>query len=295
MNRNLYVEKALSFTFLYIKESITTQWWSLVGAGLDITILGDNDFYSQKQNLKGLLPTFENLKSLKKCQFLNCKINQVAKTGLGSSAAMISSLIGSLFKHFQLISSEKVEAIHRLAQFCHCAAQGKIGSGFDISAAMYGSQEYTRFSPHLLSFYLNKEESKTLKSIDVIELLENTRWDHHIKPFQLPKGLNILLIDIECGSSTPKMVSSILKWKQENAERGKFYFIEDFGKKINFFLASALWQALGSFNNEFKNGLIELSNLSEHEAYSNILEKYSCHSVYQVCLMFIEKSKNNNY
>lgn len=36
---------------------------------------------------------------------------------------------------------------HNLAQFVHCLAQGKVGSGFDVSAAVFGSQLYTRFNP----------------------------------------------------------------------------------------------------------------------------------------------------
>ena len=39
--------------------------------------------------------------------------------------------------------------VHNLAQFCHCCAQGKIGSGFDVAAAVYGSMEYVRFSPEV--------------------------------------------------------------------------------------------------------------------------------------------------
>jgi phosphomevalonate kinase len=41
--------------------------------------------------------------------------------------------------------------LHNLAQLSHCAAQGKIGSGFDISAAVYGSQRYSRFSPLVIT------------------------------------------------------------------------------------------------------------------------------------------------
>ena len=44
--------------------------------------------------------------------------------------------------------------LHALAQVCHCAAQGKVGSGFDVSAAVYGSHRYCRFSPALLQVAL---------------------------------------------------------------------------------------------------------------------------------------------
>ena len=39
---------------------------------------------------------------------------------------------------------------HNLAQFVHCVAQGKVGSGFDVSAAVFGSHVYTRFDPAVI-------------------------------------------------------------------------------------------------------------------------------------------------
>ena len=33
---------------------------------------------------------------------------------------------------------------------CHCISQGKIGSGFDISVAVYGSQIYSKFNTSYL-------------------------------------------------------------------------------------------------------------------------------------------------
>lgn len=82
----------------------------------------------------------------------------VHKTGLGSSAALITSLITSLLLHLSVISLEEFTEgpskgrtlAHNLAQFVHCLAQGKVGSGFDVSAAVFGSQLYTRFDPLLL-------------------------------------------------------------------------------------------------------------------------------------------------
>jgi len=41
--------------------------------------------------------------------------------------------------------------LHHVAQAAHCAAQGKVGSGFDISAAFFGSQKYRRFNPSILA------------------------------------------------------------------------------------------------------------------------------------------------
>jgi phosphomevalonate kinase len=44
-----------------------------------------------------------------------------------------------------------VDMVHIIAQTAHCIAQGKVGSGFDVSSAVYGSNRYVRFSPDILS------------------------------------------------------------------------------------------------------------------------------------------------
>jgi hypothetical protein len=61
------------------------------------------------------------------------------KTGLGSSAALVSSLVAALFHYVGLMDNQQQRDLsHNVAQFCHCSAQGKVGSGFDVSAAFYG-------------------------------------------------------------------------------------------------------------------------------------------------------------
>lgn len=78
---------------------------------------------------------------------------EVSKTGMGSSAALTTSLVGALLHALGVLdvgadvhhNSRRI--VHNLAQLAHCIAQGKIGSGFDVSAAVYGSQIYNRFDP----------------------------------------------------------------------------------------------------------------------------------------------------
>jgi phosphomevalonate kinase len=70
---------------------------------------------------------------------------QVAKTGMGSSAALTTSLVGSLLQFFEVVDLSRksdldLTIVHNVAQLAHSIAQGKIGSGFDVSAAVYGKE-----------------------------------------------------------------------------------------------------------------------------------------------------------
>jgi phosphomevalonate kinase len=46
---------------------------------------------------------------------------------------------------------------HNVAQYIHCLAQGKVGSGFDVAAAVFGSQLYRRFSPAVIAPLMHDE------------------------------------------------------------------------------------------------------------------------------------------
>jgi phosphomevalonate kinase len=106
---------------------------------------------------------------------LNKRIEDVNKTGLGSSAALVTALVAVLCRHFNLIerdaSSTTKHIVHALAQFSHCIIQGKIGSGFDISAAVYGSHSYLRFDKATLQPFMNSflEDPQT---VDFTSLLD---------------------------------------------------------------------------------------------------------------------------
>jgi ERG8-type phosphomevalonate kinase len=123
---------------------------SRAGKGLSLSIYGDNAFYSQKEHLK----RGRRLEELPPFQQLSCSIANVNKTGLGSSAALVTSLCSSLLQHFGIVDlrspSSSRELLHQLAQYCHCLAQNSIGSGFDVSAAVFGPQIYERFTPDIL-------------------------------------------------------------------------------------------------------------------------------------------------
>lgn len=133
----------------------------------------------------------------------------VAKTGMGSSAAMTTSLVASLLEFFQVINLENgshrdLEILHNLAQLAHAIAQGKIGSGFDVSSAVYGTQVYERFDPSILNACLPSDVS----SRTIYETVMNqSAWNQVIHPFSLPPGLDLMMGDVCGGSSSTSMVN----------------------------------------------------------------------------------------
>lgn len=172
----------------------------------------------------------------------------MAKTGLGSSAALITSFVTALLVQSDLIAPDQLASVsarrlaHNVAQFVHCLAQGKVGSGFDVSAGVFGSQLYTRFNPavlqplmddsvrypfrspiwslaYLCSFSFSLQSGS--QSLLSVLAPENLAWDARVTPFTLPPRTRLLLADIHAGSNTPLLVSKVLKWRAENSAIGE--------------------------------------------------------------------------
>jgi phosphomevalonate kinase len=115
-------------------------------------------------------------------------------------------------------SEEGKRVLHNLAQASHSFAQGKVGSGFDIASAVYGSCLYKRFSPSLLSALPAPGHPGFATKLK--ELVEGDTWDTEIRKaaIKMPEGLRLVMCDVDCGSETPGMVKQVLKWRQENKE-----------------------------------------------------------------------------
>lgn len=220
--------------------------------GLDIAIAGDNDFYSQRAKLASLdLPrTLASLESIEPFAATGVSLSNVHKTGMGSSAALITSLVSALLLHLGAIpassfsdpSSDGRRLAHNLAQYVHCLAQGKVGSGFDVSSAVFGSHIYTRFAPGVLTDLMG-DDSTSQPLLPVLSPL-NQAWNYRVQPFQLPPLTRIMLADVDAGSDTPSLVGKVLKWRNEDADR-----------------ANALWAALDQLNQSLAQTLIQISNL----------------------------------
>ena len=210
--------------------------------GLRITLAADNGFYSQAPELRarGWPLSAESLQKLP--PMLPPRTDEggdLAKTGLGSSATLVTSLLGALLHMFGAIElpsrvrdvgmnaedpstkrgDDALRLLHSLAQLCHCVAQGKVGSGFDVCSATYGSHQYTRFSPSLIAPLLELQPGVAPSASMLSRCMDvgvgmNTGWDHLVSPFALPPGVEVLMADVSCGANTPSMVKKVLAWRK---------------------------------------------------------------------------------
>lgn len=266
---NPYVEKALSLTLAYIQFTLgASEFASNISEVtenghriLSLKLRAGNDFYSPLTHLKArnLEATPGNVASLP--QFLPCPKAKdetngeekivVNKTGMGSSAALVTSVVGAVLSYFDIVSSPTLgdtshqtseeddlkgkEIVHNLAQICHCSAQGKVGSGFDVSAATYGTHVYRRFGKGVLSKLLDDiDDSNTSRSeakdcfvvtkavakdmTNITNDANGTIWDAETISLALPPGLELLMADVCGGSESPSMARKVLAWKKEQTE-----------------------------------------------------------------------------
>ncbi|KAF2071618.1 hypothetical protein CYY_007066 [Polysphondylium violaceum] len=271
---NKYVENAIIYS-LILASGYKDLQSSIGSLKLDITIQGDNGFYSQIPQLKerNLPISFESLKSLPKCLPVVGTLQELQKTGLGSSAALVSSLTGALLSFLGVIDLNNSNnnnlkdktLLHNLAQVAHCVAQGKVGSGFDISSAIFGSQVYRRFSPEIISNILKLSDKQLYPSAkELIENVnfENSKWDNQHSDMALPPGLSLLLADVSIGSNTPSMVKSILEWRKNQHST-----------------ALDLWTKLNEKNTDVKKHFTQLHALYRQDAGKYNRELLACATV----------------
>lgn len=252
VSSNSFVEKTLRVTLAYLWTAGLLS--SSLSSQINVVIQADNDFYSVLSHLqeRNLMPTYENVASLPPC--LPCPLDKdgkpiVCKTGLGSSAALVTSLVGSLLQASGVNVDGNTQMAHNLAQICHCHAQGKVGSGFDVSSAVYGSHVYQRFPKEtltdLLVFLEEQDLSLFKQTSDILQKLVTTKWEGGVvAPLQVPNGLQLLLADVCGGSESPSMARKVLQWKQQPDRKAKYW--ENLAK-INDEIV-ALWSELNDVN-----------------------------------------------
>ncbi len=254
---NEFVEKCLYIVFAYLlkhqsvcEDTTATRasYTSFTDAlcrlrdqkcALGIKLRAHNDFYSQIAALQAAGQPLLSSTLQKLPDFLPCPIDMntgeviVAKTGMGSSAALTTSLVGALLKYFNCIALYALDKesnghtkdrriVHNLSQLAHAVAQGKIGSGFDVSAAVYGSQLYRRFSPSGFNDCMdacadvsNSANSQNSGTTIYAAVMNQVLWKGcEANAFALPTGLNIMMGDVAGGSSSTSMAKAVLAWKK---------------------------------------------------------------------------------
>lgn len=214
-----------------------------------ITILADKDYYSSPHTGDS-----SDAASSAPKRFIdfNVPLTEAHKTGLGSSAALVTAFTAAVLGHYlpQSLASPQSDTgkarLHNLAQASHCAAQGKVGSGFDVAAAVYGSAVYRRFTPAILENIGEigtKNFSRRLKAV-VDDTLGAPKWDTQIEKSAaiIPRGLRLVMCDVDCGSETVGLVKQVLAWRKANPEE-----------------ATLLWNTLQTGNEELAQELQRLA------------------------------------
>ncbi|KAK0641479.1 phosphomevalonate kinase [Cercophora newfieldiana] len=249
LTANPFVETTLNFALTYIARTSKHRPHHAVKSAR-LTILADNDYYSQPHstttttspnsasppsNSSSTTPPASTLNALTTSRFARFPVplSGAHKTGLGSSAALVTALTASLLTHylpptlFDIASPAGKTALHNLAQAAHCAAQGKVGSGFDVAAAVYGSSLYRRFSPSVLSALPEAGAPGFAPALEsVVRDEDGTIWDTEIRKdaVSLPAGMAVRMCDVDCGSQTVGMVKSVLAWRaREKASAGELW------------------------------------------------------------------------
>ncbi|KAL1303591.1 hypothetical protein AAFC00_006956 [Neodothiora populina] len=250
LNRNPFIETALGYALTYIATLTSSNI-----PPTSVTILADNDYYSTSSaTLTGA-----------RFHDFGVPLAQANKTGLGSSAALVTAFTAALLTYylpsdvFDLSSEKGKRTLHNLAQASHCAAQGKVGSGFDVASAVYGSCLYRRFSPSLLADH--DEPGSPHFASQLQNIIEETgsvgKWDTEVLKdrVKVPKGIRLVMCDVACGSQTPGMVKKVLSWRADAGDA-----------------AESIWQGLQEANEGLSQELVRLTESDDHD-YSSLKDK----------------------
>lgn len=231
INANPFVETTLAYALTYIIAAAHLKP-SHAFAPARLTVLADNDYYSQPHSATSTPSSPPSSSSHHRFAKFPTKLKDAHKTGLGSSAALVTALTAALLTHylpraaFDLATDAGRRVLHDLAQAAHCAAQGKVGSGFDVAAAVYGSCAYRRFSPSVLAGL--PEAGAPGFAPALAGCVGSDAWDTEVvkvtktaagatTEVRMPPGVALRMCDVDCGSQTVGMVKQVLKWREADA------------------------------------------------------------------------------
>jgi phosphomevalonate kinase len=246
---NKFVETTLRYVLTYIRRTRYNAFMSMQASNMKISIMADDDYYSQAHDdAKTAVQAATNARN--GFSSFGVKLSDAHKTGLGSSAALVTSLVAALLSYFCGTTSLDERTIHNLAQASHCAAQGKVGSGFDVAAAVYGSCLYRRFTATILESVGEPSSSDFAERLQLCidDLNLASKWDVEVakQAVQIPESLLLVMCDVDCGSETPGMVRKVLSWRKEKPQE-----------------AALLWNALQQGQEELCQELRKLTTIKD--------------------------------
>src|SRR5699024_6685915 len=130
------------------------------------------------------------------------------KYGLGSSAAVVTSVISAMLRMF-LPEKPSHTLIFKLASITHVQTQGN-GSGADIAASTFGGiLAYTSFQAEWLKEAMNVSNSLT-------EMVDKDWVYWSVEPVQLPENVHMCIGWTGTPASTSQLVKQVLALKQSN-------------------------------------------------------------------------------
>lgn len=134
------------------------------------------------------------------------------KTGLGSSACVIVSVVSVLLRRFLSLNENDMKALVEFAsQIANSLAQAKIGSGFDVASAVYGNILFQRRSPKGISLFLEEERKNWPKGKEeALELVRSFSESSEYKAVQMDlRDYDLTLLSLQRDTDTRKSVGSL--------------------------------------------------------------------------------------
>jgi len=136
------------------------------------------------------------------------------KTRLGSSSAVTVATVGALFKYCEKginngkENNENRRIIANLSQLAHAITEKSMGSGYDVSTSVFGSQAYRRYSPVLIP-------EEDLDDEALVEAVEK-QWDYYVEPLEFPKEIDVAFGFAESIAPPSKLIQAVRAFEKSH-------------------------------------------------------------------------------
>lgn len=221
------VQAALQYVLLYHFDSFQ-EYFGEKSDGILIEIVETQGYINTQHHLQ---PTLINETQIgPKFKDFDEPVSQCAKTGMGSSSGVIVLMVRAIL---HLCMGEKINnqlsVVNWLAQMSNYIIQNKIGSGFDITAAVFGSCLFSRIQKEKMELFTEKWKQLILEEHNG-ELRKQIEefWNHEmpILPYKVGMGgpssnlvkdkLKQVFVQFNKGTNTVNMVQMVLQTIRDN-------------------------------------------------------------------------------